>query len=69
MLRRASLHLLALGATAAAAGPGLASATPPTSSNPLVEAQNYSITLQRQTIYEYPGSYSYAAIDTSPDRP
>ncbi len=31
-----------------------ANATPPTTFNPLVEAENYSITLQRQTIYDTP---------------
>src|SRR5579859_4503642 len=31
-----------------------AAATAPSSFNPVVEAQNYSITLQRQTIYDTP---------------
>jgi dienelactone hydrolase len=35
-------------------GPGTATAKPPTVFNPIVEAQNFSITLQRQTIYDTP---------------
>jgi dienelactone hydrolase len=41
-------------AASAAIGVGGAAANPPTTFDPVVEAQNYSITLQRQTIYDTP---------------
>src|SRR2546423_13733061 len=39
---------------AALAVPACAQAMPPTKFNPVVEAENYSITLQRQRIYDTP---------------
>jgi hypothetical protein len=42
-----------------------AAATPPSSFNPVVEAQNFSITQERQTIYDTPQYQSQLAIDSA----
>ena len=52
MRRIASLMLLT--GVLVGAGATVAVAKPPTTFNPVVEAQNYSITLQRQAIYDTP---------------
>jgi dienelactone hydrolase len=49
-MRKAGLLAIVLSALVAAP----AAAMPPTSFNPVAEAQNYSITLQRQTVYDTP---------------
>jgi dienelactone hydrolase len=46
------------------AWPSGARATPPKSFNPVVEAENYSITLQRQTIYDTPQYQAQLAADS-----
>ncbi len=51
----------------AAAVPGVAAAMPPTTFNPVVEAQNFSITQQRQAIYDTP-QYQTAAGGRSASR-
>jgi dienelactone hydrolase len=48
----------------ALAAPGGAGATPPKTFNPLVEAQNYSITLQRQRIYDTLAYQAQLTADT-----
>jgi dienelactone hydrolase len=53
MRRIASLVLLA-GVLVAVIAAATAEALPPTTFNPIVEAQNFSITQQRQTIYDTP---------------
>ena len=55
--------LAALGAGVLAAGAPGAAAAPPTVFNPLVEAQNFSITQQRQAIYETPDYQAQLAAD------
>src|SRR5205823_2731933 len=42
-----------------------AAADPPTTFNPVVEAQNFSITQQRQTIYDTPQYQTQLAIDSA----
>jgi hypothetical protein len=42
-----------------------ASASPPTTFNPVVEAQNFSMTQQRQTIYDTPQYQSQLTIDSA----
>jgi len=42
-----------------------AAANPPTTFNPVVEAENFSITQQRQTIYDTPSSQAQLAIDSA----
>jgi dienelactone hydrolase len=59
----ASLAASLLGAAALMATPALAK--PPTTFNPVVEAQNFSITQQRQTIYDTPQYQSQLAIDSA----
>jgi dienelactone hydrolase len=59
----ASLAASLLGFAALAASP--APAKPPTTFNPVVEAQNFSITQQRQTIYDTPQYQSQLAIDSA----
>jgi dienelactone hydrolase len=57
----------ALGATSlslAVLGTASAAAKPPTTFNALVEAQNYSITLQRQTIYDTPQYQAQLTVDS-----
>jgi dienelactone hydrolase len=58
----------ALAATAAAGlgtvGAAPAAATPPTVFNPVVEAQNFSITEERQAIYDTPAYQAQLAVDT-----
>src|SRR5437764_13388462 len=49
-MKKAALVVVA--ALAAASAP--ATAKPPTTFDPVVEAQNYSITLQRQAVYDTP---------------
>jgi dienelactone hydrolase len=60
-MRRALLPIAALALLALAVP---AAATPPTTFNPLVEAQNFSITLQRQTIYDTPQYQTALTADT-----
>jgi dienelactone hydrolase len=52
-----------LGACALAAAP--ASATPPTAFNPVVEAQNFSITQQRQAVYDTPQYQAELTADSA----
>ena len=52
--RGAAGAALALLAAVALVAPAAAPASPPSSFDPSVEAQNYSITLERQTIYDTP---------------
>jgi dienelactone hydrolase len=61
-LRLAVLPLLA--ALIALLGAGPAAATPPTVFNPVQEAQNFSITQQRQAIYDTPQYQTQLAIDS-----
>ena len=42
-----------------------ATADPPTTFNPVVEAQNFSITQQRQTIYDTPQYQAQLAADSA----
>ena len=42
-----------------------APATPPTTSNPVVETENLSITQQRQTVYDTPQYQTQLAIDSA----
>jgi dienelactone hydrolase len=58
-MRTAAATALTLLAIAAPAG-----ATVPTTFDPLLEAQNYSITLQRQTIYDTPQYQAQLALDS-----
>ncbi|HEX4011780.1 MAG TPA: alpha/beta fold hydrolase [Solirubrobacteraceae bacterium] len=53
----------ATAAIAALAVAGAAAAMPPTSFNPVVEAQNFSITQQRQAIYDTPQYQTQLAVD------
>ncbi len=56
--------LIVVGLTAAAfAAP--AAAMPPSTFNPVVEAQNFSITQQRQTIYDTPQYQAQLAVDST----
>ncbi len=48
------LLLITLASTGLAGIPGAAAAMPPSRFNPLVEAKNFSITLQRQRVYDTP---------------
>jgi dienelactone hydrolase len=59
----ASLAASLLGLAVFTAGPALAK--PPATFNPVVEAQNFSITQQRQTIYDTPQYQSQLAIDSA----
>jgi hypothetical protein len=43
-----------------------AAANPPTTRGPVVEAQNFSITQQRQTIYDTPQYQAQLAADSAP---
>jgi dienelactone hydrolase len=51
-------------AALAGVGAGPANAAPPTVFNPVVEAQNFSITQQRQAIYDTPAYQAQLAIDS-----
>jgi dienelactone hydrolase len=46
-------------------GAGPAQATPPTVFNPVVEAQNFSITEQRQAIYDTPAYQAQLSVDSA----
>jgi dienelactone hydrolase len=50
---------------AALTGAGSAQATPPAVFNPVVEAQNFAITSERQAIYDTPGYQSQLAVDSA----
>ncbi|MGH2868082.1 MAG: alpha/beta hydrolase [Solirubrobacteraceae bacterium] len=50
---------------AVAAVAGSAQAAPPSAFNPLVEAQNFSITQQRQAIYDTPAYQEQLAVDSA----
>jgi dienelactone hydrolase len=56
---------LALALATLATGAAPAAATPPTVFNPVVEAQNFSITQQRQAIYDTPQYQSQLAADSA----
>jgi dienelactone hydrolase len=62
-LARAATCLIAL-AVLLAVMVGSAAATPPTTFNPVVEAQNFSITQQRQRIYDTPQYQAQLAADS-----
>jgi hypothetical protein len=65
--RAAAGRVLALLALTIAIQAGVAQAAPPTVFNPVVEAQNFSITQQRQAIYDTPGPSEPPCADpTSP---
>jgi dienelactone hydrolase len=57
--------LAAVASTAVVSAAGSAQAAPPTVFNPVVEAQNFSITSERQAIYSTPGYQSQLAIDSA----
>ncbi|HLB20766.1 MAG TPA: hypothetical protein VK605_01545 [Solirubrobacteraceae bacterium] len=57
--------LIAAAVTMALALPARASAAPPTAFDPLVEAQNFSITQQRQAIYDAPEYQAQLAADSA----
>jgi hypothetical protein len=61
--RAAAGYVLALLALTIATQAGVAQAAPPTVFNPVVEAQNFSITQQRQAIYDTPGNQAELAAD------
>jgi pimeloyl-ACP methyl ester carboxylesterase len=63
IVRKLALIVLTLAAPALA--PGSASAAPPTVFNPVVEAQNFSITQQRQAIYDTPAYQTQLAADSA----
>ncbi|MEA2213466.1 MAG: hypothetical protein QOF83_3414 [Solirubrobacteraceae bacterium] len=62
--RRLSWVVLAA-VTVLATGAAPAFATPPTTFNPLVEAQNFSVTQQRQAIYDTPQYQTQLAADSA----
>jgi dienelactone hydrolase len=57
--------LAAIAGTALVSGAGPAQAAPPTVFNPLVEAQNFSITLERQAIYDTPTYQTQLTVDSA----
>src|SRR5437763_13324457 len=60
----AVVALCAAAAWALSSGVAAAGAKPPKSFNPAVEAQNFSITQQRQTIYDTPQYQETLAVDS-----
>ncbi|HEX3977309.1 MAG TPA: hypothetical protein VHW96_13670 [Solirubrobacteraceae bacterium] len=56
---------IAVGAAIGAVTPGRAAATPPSTFDPIVEAQNFSITQQRQAIYDTPQYQTQLAADSA----
>jgi dienelactone hydrolase len=57
--------LAAIASTAVVSGAGSAQAAPPAVFNPVVEAQNFSITSERQAIYDTPAYQAQLAIDSA----
>jgi dienelactone hydrolase len=57
--------LAAIASTAVVSPAGSAQAAPPTAFNPLVEAQNFSITSERQAIYDTSAYQTQLAVDSA----
>jgi dienelactone hydrolase len=62
---RVSAAMTAIVSSVALAGAGSAQGAPPAAFNPVVEAQNFSITLERQAIYDTPAYQEQLTVDSA----